>query len=74
MACCDTCGEVFTLKYNLNVHIKNKHSEEGKGPLKKCSECEYMAVQVNLNQHNNNVHKKNEVKCSLCDEFFLFLR
>ena len=54
MACCDVCGEVFTLKFNLNVHIKNKHSEVGQGSLINCNECEYVAVNSNMNQHNNN--------------------
>ena len=62
MACCDVCGEVFTLKFNLNVHIKNKHSEVGQGSLINCNECEYVAVNSNMNQLKNISHKAYDIE------------
>ena len=55
MACCDICGDVFTLQINLKRHISVQHKESDPIKSHDCDQCDYSGTYTNLMQHN---HKK----------------
>ncbi|XP_065365382.1 zinc finger protein 184-like [Calliphora vicina] len=68
---CDLCGVKLSSKYELNRHMKIRHTEENLKAYK-CSYCP--KISANMNSHKQHVHyaHKSERKhaCQLCDKKF----
>ncbi|XP_063707595.1 uncharacterized protein LOC134836307 [Culicoides brevitarsis] len=71
---CTHCSKQFTLKCNLDRHIKSLHSNNPSKLV--CEHCgnEY-TNQNTLNEHMEMAHKKSKIwKCNVCDKTFFIKR
>ena len=72
---CRKCKYIATNEEELKSHEEKSHAGSGAGASKQkvsevllCDFCEYTTeIPVELNLHEHNVHKKNGIKCNLCD-------
>ena len=70
MYCCELCGSTFTLKQNMNKHVKNVHNKYEKMVFKDCKLCNYKGNEVNLAYHVLNKHRKTNLNCDMCTKVF----
>ena len=68
---CETCGKLFTKKFNLERHTKKAHIEKEESQLK-CSRCDYeTSRKADLNRHVESKHNKSNFACSVCNKYLV---
>uniref|UniRef100_A0A0M3I3E7 Zinc finger protein n=1 Tax=Ascaris lumbricoides TaxID=6252 RepID=A0A0M3I3E7_ASCLU len=76
---CEHCGHTFTLKHNMQTHIANYHSGEGRtlrprGKRYKCLKCGWMCRTTNeVKSHQRRLHdtpKEKRHTCVVCNKNF----
>ncbi|CAH1802284.1 unnamed protein product [Owenia fusiformis] len=65
---CHICNKVIANKYQLRIHIKNKHSEDQK---LRCDECGKLCKnKLNLDAHKRASHRQDKPICDTCGKSF----